>query len=99
MNPTLIVGPMLQSRMNTSAQVIMDFFDGRRTVIPKGFITLVDVRDVALAHLRALERPQAQGRYLLIGGCDRWADLVPTMASAGGERFARVGRKEGALCW
>jgi len=34
-----------------------------------GFPTWVDVRDVALAHVRALEVDAAQGkRYLLIGG-------------------------------
>lgn len=53
---------MLQSRMNTSSQVILDFFDGKRKKVPKGYITLVDVRDVALAHVRALERPEANGR-------------------------------------
>lgn len=89
LNPTLVIGPMLQSRMNTSSQTILDFFDGKRRLVPKGFITMVDVRDVALAHVRALERPQARGRYLLIGAAEKWSELMPALQEAAGQ-YAKV---------
>jgi dihydroflavonol-4-reductase len=38
-------------------------------------VGLVDVRDVALAHVRALEVPEAQGRYLAWGSCLSYADM------------------------
>lgn len=67
MNPTLVIGPMLQPRMNTSSQVILDFFNGKKHEVPKGHVSMVDVRDVALAHVRALERKEASGRYVVRG--------------------------------
>jgi nucleoside-diphosphate-sugar epimerase len=42
--------------------VLLDFFTGKRAVIPSGYITLVDVRDVAQAHLLAYENKAAEGR-------------------------------------
>ena len=40
----------------------MDFFTGKRSAIPSGYITLVDVRDVAAAHVAAMENTDAKGR-------------------------------------
>ncbi|EDQ88984.1 uncharacterized protein MONBRDRAFT_32562 [Monosiga brevicollis MX1] len=82
MNPTLVIGPMLQPSMNTSSQVLADFLTGAHKVVPSGFITLVDVRDVAAAHVAAYENKQATGRYLLIADCPAWRDLMPVMRDA-----------------
>ncbi len=37
-----------------------------------GGMGIVDVRDVALAHIRAFEQPGAQGRYLIASGSLYW---------------------------
>ncbi|KAK7449183.1 hypothetical protein VKT23_013329 [Stygiomarasmius scandens] len=69
-------GPPMQilhslSELNVSVGFMWKMADGtfKNGVPATGFPVFVDARDVALAHLRALERDQAQGqRYLLIGG-------------------------------
>jgi hypothetical protein len=45
-----------------AGQVLLDFFTGKRACIPSGFITLVDVRDVAAAHIAAYKNKAAAGR-------------------------------------
>lgn len=69
-NPTYVYGPMLpgQPSLNTSSKMIVEFFDGGMTQIDNDYQQLVDVRDVAEAHVNALEKEDAFGkRFLLIG--------------------------------
>lgn len=65
-NPGLVVGPLLQPSLNYSVNVIVDLIKGTDSLIPKNH-RLVDVRDVALAHVKALETPSANGRYIIEG--------------------------------
>lgn len=69
MNPTWILGPMVQPTLNESSRKIHTYLSGKSSgVIPNEAKSLVDVRDVALAHVLGFERAQAKsGRYLLIG--------------------------------
>lgn len=66
-NPGLILGPALTAASDSGSLFLLDellkgyFFYGA----PDFSFTVVDVRDVALAHLRAAQRPQASGRYVL----------------------------------
>jgi nucleoside-diphosphate-sugar epimerase len=64
MNPCLVVGPILQPTLNFSVDVIADFINGKNTC-NRRYYRLVDVRDVALAHVKALETPSANGRYII----------------------------------
>lgn len=65
-NPTWILGPMLQPQLNESSRKIYNYLAGVIKEIPNASKTLVDVRDVALAHVLAMEQEDATGRYLLI---------------------------------
>lgn len=38
--------------------------------------TLVDVRDVAKAHIQAFELPSANGRYCLVGGALHFSEVL-----------------------
>jgi nucleoside-diphosphate-sugar epimerase len=66
-NPGLILGPTLTPSSESGSLFLLDemlrghFFYGA----PGFSFTYVDVRDVALAHLRAAEREQASGRYII----------------------------------
>ncbi|KAJ4915020.1 NAD(P)-binding Rossmann-fold superfamily protein [Raphanus sativus] len=64
--PGFVIGPLLQPTLNFSAGFIVDMINGKN---PFNFINyrFVDVRDVALAHVKALETPSANGRYLIDG--------------------------------
>jgi len=74
-NPTLVVGPVLQPELNTSSEVIKDFITGKKNEIPQSTMGFVDVRDVALAHVLGLEVEEAAGRHLLIQQSLPWETI------------------------
>lgn len=65
-NPSFILGPSLSKRMDgTSVQFVQRLISGElRFGVPKLYFGIVDVRDVARAHLLAFQNPKAEGRYL-----------------------------------
>lgn len=50
----------------TPFQIVLQLLDGSIPLAPDIELDLVDVRDVATAHVEALERPEAKGRYLMV---------------------------------
>ncbi len=68
-NPGFIAGPPLDRHFGSSIGLIRRILAGRDPMLPALGLPVVDVRDVALAHLRALERPQTAGqRFLTVAG-------------------------------
>jgi dihydroflavonol-4-reductase len=63
-NPFLVIGPSLTPGLNTSNQIIVEALTGVFPAIMQLNWGMVDVRDVALAHVLAAETPSASGRYL-----------------------------------
>ena len=66
-NPSFVLGPMLNPSGTTSESfsLLKQLVDGTmRMGVPKMGIGLVDVRDVAEAHIKAAFTPEANGRYL-----------------------------------
>ena len=63
-NPFLVIGPSMIAALNTSSRVFADLLNGEYPGIMDFAWGMVDVRDVASAHLRALEIDAAHGRYL-----------------------------------
>ncbi len=63
-NPYLVIGPSLTPGLNTSNQIIVEALTGVFPAIMELTWGVVDVRDVALAHVLAAENPHASGRYL-----------------------------------
>lgn len=70
--PTQTLGPLLQPTMNQSCTAVFEFLTGAKRSFPRKGKCFVDVRDVALAHVLALEDVDAEGRYLLIGQSIPW---------------------------
>ncbi|CAH8363821.1 unnamed protein product [Eruca vesicaria subsp. sativa] len=66
MNPGLVIGPLLQPTLNLSVDVVVDLTKGKDPFMSKHY-RFVDVRDVALAHIKAFETPSANGRYIIDG--------------------------------
>lgn len=64
-NPTGIFGPTLTTDLGSSMQLIKMMLDGTMTVAPRQRFGVVDVRDVADLHLRAMAAPDAAGKRLL----------------------------------
>jgi len=82
MLPTLIWGPMLQPNLNTSCASVLKFMDGTNKAIPQTDKCVVDVRDTAAAHIRAMTRDVPSGRVLLIGACVPWKEIVAQIKKA-----------------
>ena len=76
MLPTLVLGPTLHylnslDSLNTSNERLRDMIQGKMKdrLAPTGYFLWVDVRDVALAHVKAIEVPAAAGkRFFLTEG-------------------------------
>lgn len=66
MNPFMIMGPSLGPGLNVSNKIVADLVNGVYPGILSMTWGIVDVRDVAHAHVRAAEVREAQGRYLLV---------------------------------
>jgi dihydroflavonol-4-reductase len=58
-------GPVLDKDTSASVQVIATMLNGELPGIPRFGFSVVDVRDIADLHVRAIQAPQAVGqRYL-----------------------------------
>lgn len=66
-NPSLVLGPMLQQAVNASTWHILKYLDGSVHTYTDAAQAYVHVRDVAAAHARVYEAPDASGRYLCAG--------------------------------
>mmetsp|Transcript_42258 Transcript_42258/g.122146 ORF Transcript_42258/g.122146 Transcript_42258/m.122146 type:complete len:350 (-) Transcript_42258:65-1114(-) len=85
LHPTLIWGPMLpgQPHLNTSANALAGYMDGTAKEIENGCKTVVDVRDVARAHLEAVRREGAGGkRFLLVAGSPHFKEVAEYIRDA-----------------
>jgi dihydroflavonol-4-reductase len=68
-NPVAVLGPVLGPDFSASIALVQAMLDGRAPAAPKISFGLVDVRDVADLHLRAMESPAANGqRFLAVAG-------------------------------
>eukprot|EP00003_Mantamonas_plastica_P026197 TRINITY_DN5279_c0_g2_i2.p1 TRINITY_DN5279_c0_g2~~TRINITY_DN5279_c0_g2_i2.p1 ORF type:complete len:368 (-),score=123.82 TRINITY_DN5279_c0_g2_i2:703-1806(-) len=67
-NPGAVLGPMLSEVFLTSSfTIISALLDEKYPGYPALKFCLVDVRDVALAHIKAAEIEEAEGRYACVG--------------------------------
>ena len=68
-NPVGVFGPVLGPDYSTSILLVQRFMDGAMPGCPKLFFGVVDVRDVAGLHIRAMTDPAAKGeRFLAVAG-------------------------------
>ncbi|KAL5827345.1 hypothetical protein ACOSQ3_019187 [Xanthoceras sorbifolium] len=63
-NPGVVIGSLLQPTLNLSVEIILKLVTGDQS-FPSPH-RLVDVKDVAHAHIQALEVPSASGRYCVV---------------------------------
>ncbi|CAH9103296.1 unnamed protein product [Cuscuta epithymum] len=74
-NPAMVIGPLLQPTLNTSSAAILELINGAETY-PNTSLGWVNVKDVANAHILALENPSAEGRYCLVDRVAHYSELV-----------------------
>src|SRR5271155_821116 len=64
-NPALVLGPVLGHDFSESVQVVERLVSGRVPGIPRLGFNIVDVRDVADLHIRAMTAPEAAGERFI----------------------------------
>jgi len=68
-NPCIVFGPVMSERHLKGSMTIIDHLLKRKpNVLLKMHVNIVDVRDVAKAHVRALSQGENNGRYIVYGG-------------------------------
>ena len=64
-NPGLVLGPLLSGEWSTSGEAIKKILDRELPAIPDLNFAVVDVRDVAAAHVAAMTVPEAGGQRFI----------------------------------
>lgn len=89
-NPSLVLGPMLNPKGTTSESfhILKQIGDGTMKMgVPKMGLGLVDVRDVAKAHVLAGYTPTAQGRYITSAHNTDFLEMALTLQEKFGSKF------------
>jgi nucleoside-diphosphate-sugar epimerase len=79
-NPSMVLGPVLQGSKNTSNDIILDFLNGTAKTFPNLCIGWVGVKDVAMAHILAYESANATGRYICAERELHYGDMVALLS-------------------
>jgi len=82
-NPYMTIGPSHGPGMNTSNGVLKSILEGDYPGIMALSWGFVDVRDIAAAHLRALEVPEAAGRHICASEVVDMHEVVRILEEAG----------------
>lgn len=95
-NPVGVFGPALGRDYSTSILLVQRLMDGALPGLPRMMFGVVDVRDVADLHLRAMTDPAAKGeRFLAVSG-DFMSikEIAETLRARMGEAARRAPTKE-----
>jgi len=89
--PSMVVGPLLLAESLGSVQVVQRLMNGSVPGTPCIGFTIVDVRDVADLHIRAMTSPAAAGQRFIAAGEYMWmADIAKTLRERLGARAPKV---------
>jgi dihydroflavonol-4-reductase len=89
--PSAVFGPVLTRDNLGSVQIIQRMADGRMPAIPRVGMCIVDVRDLADLHIRAMLAPAAAGQRFIAAGDFMWMkEIARTLRSGLGERARKV---------
>ncbi len=67
-NPGFVLGPALDGDIGTSLNLVKMMLAGKYPAVPRVNFPVVDVRDLAALHVKAMALPEAGGRRLLGAG-------------------------------
>lgn len=89
-NPSLVIGPGISPHATSeSFNLIRQLGDGSmKSGLPDFCIGVVDVRDVAKAHVEAAVRPEAEGRHIVSATEKTFMEMTQVLRGKYGDRFA-----------
>ena len=95
-NPVGVLGPVLGPDLSSSIRLVKLSLDGALKRAPRIYFNIVDVRDVADLHLRAMTDPAAKGqRFLAVAdGPMSLKDVADVLRARLGAAASRVPTKE-----
>ena len=92
--PGAVFGPVLTAEVPGSVQIIAQMLRGRPAALPRFGFWVVDVRDLADLHIRAMTVPEAAGERFIAAGEFMWMeDIARTLREGLGQRAARTPRR------
>lgn len=71
-NPALVLGPALEKDLSTSMEIIRKMMKGHFPGYPSIGFSIVDVRDVAKLHIKAMETPGLSGERFICADKFMW---------------------------
>lgn len=88
-NPGWVLGPSVTNRSDSmSISTMVEFGDGTyKTGVPKLWSSIVDVRDVADAHIKAGFTPEASGRHIVVSDVISLFDIASILRKHFGKGF------------
>jgi len=90
-NPTLVLGPVMSADYSTSVEVIYKMLSGGLPGCPDLAFGVVDVRDVADLHVRALNAPGMAGeRFIASGATYKVIDVARILKARLGTQARKV---------
>jgi nucleoside-diphosphate-sugar epimerase len=90
-NPALVLGPVTSHDFSESVQVVERLLSGRVPGLPRLGFNVVDVRDVADLHIRAMTDPKAAGERFIAAANFAWmADLATLLRDKLGAEASKV---------
>jgi nucleoside-diphosphate-sugar epimerase len=95
-NPVFVQGPVLGPDYSPSIMVVQRLMDGAMPGCPKLYFAIVDVRDVADLHIRAMINPAAKGERFIASAGDTISmlDLAKVLRARLGDAAKRVPTRE-----
>ena len=98
LNPCMVIGESVGPGLNSSNQVIRDLLSGSYPGIMALNFCMVDVCDVARAHVLALEKDEAEGRYICFSEAMTMGEIVDFLREAGYSNY-RLPRRDMSAGW
>jgi len=96
--PVAVMGPIIdkEARLSTSTELVKRMLSGGMPAVPRLQLGIVDVRDVAQVHLKAMLEPQAADqRYLCVAGQQMWLrEIAGVLKERLGEKARSVSQMQ-----
>ncbi len=88
-NPTAVLGPVMGRDFSASVEIVTQLLGGKLPATPNVGFQIVDVRDVADAHVRAMSTPQAAGQRFAVAEAFLWFSDVADVLRAEFPAYAK----------
>jgi len=90
-NPSFVLGPVTSDSARSSTVLLSRLMAAKDPGLPNIFFSIVDVRDVAQAHIQAAKMPEAAGKRFILNQTDGGELFMPEIARILRDEFGPKG--------